>query len=100
MSEHKALPIPPKAEDDPESSEIFRAWVTSDGNLHVSLLPNIWPDHRTWGIFLSDVVQHVVQGICEMDEDKKPRLVSRDIVEMFRMEYRRPTDKAKGDFYS
>jgi len=39
-------------------------------------------------------------GICEMDKDKKPKLVRRDIIEMFRMEITRPTDKAKGDFYS
>ena len=94
----RELPIPPKADDDPKSTEILRAWVTSDKHLHITLNLVEWPDIEVWGIFLADMLQHITQGIEEGGGPSETD-AREAILEMFRLEVEKPSAKAEGSFY-
>lgn len=92
------LPMPPEAED---GEEILRVWVGKDGNLHMVYVSDPWPDHRTWGIFLSDLLEHVVEGIHEdmgAPEGVPKNLIKKDIIEVFEAERTNPQGKAKSRY--
>jgi hypothetical protein len=95
----RELPIPPKADDDPKSTEILRAWVTAEDHLVITLNLVTWDDEiRCWGIFLADILQHITKGI-EEDGGVSESEAREAILEMFHLEVESPTDKARGSFY-
>ena len=53
------LLIPPVAKDDPNAEEVLCAWVARQG-LHISLNVDAWNNPATWGIFLADILRHIV----------------------------------------
>lgn len=94
------LPIPPEVDEDPLAVEILRVWIGGDHNQYVTLNVVVWRDIRVWGIFLSDVLQHIVQGITEAHPEGPSYDEVHDmILDMFEAEVENPTDKAKGAFY-
>jgi hypothetical protein len=61
----RALPHPPNAEMDDESSEVLRAWII-DGGLEISIHSSHWehqPDQ--WGRLLADAAEHMADAIAK-----------------------------------
>ncbi len=64
---HKSeLPIPPKAEGDPNARELCRVWASS-GRQHVSIATGLWHDPAAWGIMLVDLARHVARAYEQTD---------------------------------
>ncbi len=85
------LPAPPDAAQDPEASEVLRAWVV-DQALHCSLRPDTFTDAGTWGVLLAELVRHVAQGLQE-EEGKDPAETIRLIRDQFEAELDAPDEE-------
>jgi hypothetical protein len=88
------LDIPPKAKADPDSREVLRMWMGTEGQ-HVCLRHIIDNDPAAWGLMLVDIARHVAnaynqQGIKPYDE------VLARIKWGFDVEWRNPTERARG----
>jgi hypothetical protein len=55
------LLIPPVVENDSESREVLRAWITGDSSLIVTLDPS-FSDVGAWGILLVDIARHAARA--------------------------------------
>lgn len=59
----RILPIPPEAENDPDSIELVRGWVI-DGKLQIALAAWVWRENpETWGQLLAEAAGHVADAI-------------------------------------
>lgn len=94
--EHRMLPVPEAATEDPRSKEMVRAWI-AQGALHVSLSVGVWDDAGAWGILLADICRHVANAAAESEGKDREETVRR-IRELFDAELDRPTDEPEGRF--
>jgi hypothetical protein len=83
------LPTPPDAADDPEATELVRAWVVGEA-LHCTLRTGAFPDPSTWGIVLADLARHVARALHE-DEGRDPDETLHRIRDAFEAETSAPT---------
>lgn len=92
MSKAKELPIPSRAEADPNARELVRVWAAM-GSQHVALATNVWRDPAAWGIMLADLAQHIVNAHCQTDDERSAFLVR--LKSGFDAEWKTPTDVPK-----
>ena len=57
----KSLPIPSAALTDAKALELLRVWV-ANGQQHVSMATNVWPDPAAWGIMMVDLAKHIASA--------------------------------------
>lgn len=99
----KSLPVPARANRDPNAIEMARIWIAERG-LHCSLNVGMYsarPDveeTRAWGIMLADIARHVSSALFELDgADEPPALLSK-IKQNFLDELVAPTSPVSGEF--
>lgn len=97
----KTLPIPGAAIRDPDSVEMFRAWIAEHG-LHCSIKVGMYEEQgmdeaRAWGILLSDVIRHVGDAMHQK-HGKNPAQVAADIKRSLLTELGEPTSDTSGSF--
>jgi hypothetical protein len=85
------LPTPPDAVNDPEATELLRAWVI-DQALHCTLNAGIFEEPSTWGVLLADLVRHVADAL-EEQEGRAPAETVRQIREALNRELDAPAEK-------
>lgn len=94
MNQNKQLTIPSSITQDPNSFEILRVWVATNGQ-HVSLRSGIWEDPAAWGIMLADLARHVANAYRENNGFDESKTLQR-IKAGFEAEYSSPTDRPGG----
>jgi hypothetical protein len=52
------LSIPEKVRGDKSAAELIRAWVTANGDVHVTIKTDVWQDPAAYGIVLADLARH------------------------------------------
>ncbi len=57
----RSLPVPSAAQSDAKAFELLRVWV-ANGQQHVSLATDVWPDPAAWGIMMVDLAKHVASA--------------------------------------
>jgi hypothetical protein len=60
------LPTPPDAVNDPEATELLRAWVI-DQALHCTVNTGAFEDPATWGVLIADLIQHLADALKEQE---------------------------------
>ena len=88
------LPIPEGAVSASSASEVARVWV-ADGQMYVSLNPNVWDDPAAWGILLVDLARHVANAYSQTTEQDAHAVLSR-VREGLDAEWESPTDYPSG----
>jgi hypothetical protein len=88
------LPIPPKVLSARQRMEIARIW-NADGDLHVSLAPNAFPDPGAWGLALVDLAKHVANACHQASGTPTSEVLGR-IKAAFDAEWSNPTDVPTG----
>jgi len=97
MAKRKECVIPKEALADPDSREVFRAWIANEG-LHVSLwIPDAWEDPGHWGVILTDVMRHLADAYRQ-SQGVDPQVTIARIREMIEAELASPTDTPTGGF--
>lgn len=91
----ESLPIPPVALTDQNSLEIARIWVANGGQ-HVSLNSITWEDPSTWGSFLVEFINRVVDEYESRGLDRE-QVMSR-IRRGLEAEWDRPEGGSKSGF--
>jgi len=89
------LPIPSAVQIDPNSMELLRVWA-ANGQQHVSLATNIWPDPAAWGIMLVDLAKHVASAYQQSSDQDFNDVLNR-IKQGFDTEWQTATDKPFGN---
>jgi hypothetical protein len=90
----KVLDFPPAVSGAQEAFEIARIWIV-DGDQHVTLLPETWPDPAAWGILLVDLAKHLAIAYHQTaGRDHADTL--RRIREGFEAEWENATDNPSG----
>jgi hypothetical protein len=90
----KPLPVPPAAQTDAKAIELLRVWA-ANGQQHVSLATNLWPDPAAWGIMLVDLAKHVAAAYQQTSGKGFESVLNR-IKEGFDAEWLAATDKPFG----
>jgi hypothetical protein len=94
MSQHDQLVVPAAANDDSQSFELLRVWITSK-NQHVSLRSGVWKDPGAWGLMLADLARHVANAYQQSDGlDRRQTLLR--IRALFDAELSKATDDPTG----
>ena len=94
----KHLPVPPAAQADANAIELLRVWA-ANGQQHVSLVTNVWPDPAAWGILLVDLAKHVAYAYQQTSGKDFDGVLKR-IKEGFDAEWVAATDKPTGSLLS
>lgn len=97
----KPLVIPPAAQRDDNSIEMFSAWIAEKG-LHCSLnigmlTKNGRSEASAWGILFADAIRHVANALQEECGLSAPDTVAA-ILESMHGEFSDPTSAPKGSF--
>jgi hypothetical protein len=94
----RELVIPDAAQEDPKSIEMIRAWIAKE-DLHCALNIGVWGDKEvvSWGLFMSDVAQHVSDALARGDRDKRQQILE-EIRKVFNDELDEPSQQAVGSF--
>ena len=85
----KQLDLPREALESPEAVEFLRAWHDG-GDIGFVSLGNIWDDPAQIGLFLADLLRHLVYASERNDEEKAADL-SR-AYQLLRAEIESPTE--------
>jgi hypothetical protein len=88
------LPIPQAAIDSQQSMEVLRVWI-ADGDQHISLSGNLWPDPAAWGLLLVDLTKHVASSYANQGRNYDDAL--RRVRAGFDAEWSNPTDEPTGN---
>lgn len=97
MAKMRELPIPPDAEPNDRTMEIFRGWIV-DNKLQCSLAPWVWKDTpEVWGILLADVVHHLCNAL-EKETNLSRAELFRIITKKLFSELESPSAEHEGDF--
>jgi hypothetical protein len=83
------LPLPGDAFNNPNATEMLRAW-SINGGLQVSLQRN-FDDPAIWGLLLTDIARHAARIYAAETEYSEEAALKR-IVELFQAEMENPTD--------
>ena len=81
----RALSAPQAAIDDPQSSELIRAWVAAK-ELQCSIRLGVWDDPGAWGKVLADVARQIAAGVEARDEIPRQQTLDR-MVKIFVNEF-------------
>ncbi|UJB19676.1 MULTISPECIES: DUF5076 domain-containing protein [Lysobacter] len=97
----KPLSVPPAAQRDDNSIEMFNAWIAENG-LHCSLNIGMWTQNGrseapAWGILLADAIRHIANALQEEYGQSAPDTVA-DILQSLHNELHSPTSPVKGTF--
>lgn len=61
----EALPHPPDAKHDKDSTEVLRGWIV-EGELQISIAPWIWSEQpEEWGRLLAEAAGHMADAISK-----------------------------------
>ncbi len=94
MSNHNEIQVPEAAQNDANSFELLRVWVANKGQ-HVSLRVGVWQDPASWGIMLSDLIQHIANAYHQEEGMNKDTVFQR-ILEGINAELSSSTDRPYG----
>jgi recombination DNA repair RAD52 pathway protein len=89
------LSIPEKVRGDKSAAELIRAWVTANGDVHVTIKTDVWQDPAAYGIVLADLARHIANGFNQ-SQGKDVDDALRRVVEGFSAEVVSPTDTPTG----
>lgn len=97
----KPLGVPPAAQRDDNSIEMFSAWIAEKG-LHCSLNIGMWTKNGrsevpAWGLLFADAIRHVANAVQEEYGRSAPDTVAA-ILESLHSELSDPTSALKGTF--
>jgi hypothetical protein len=96
MPSNKFLTIPPVAERDKKSFEVFRVWIAEEGQ-HVSIRCGAWEDPLAWGVVLADLARHIAHAHSLHDKSiDKDEFLER-LLEGFNAEIDTATDEPEGE---
>ncbi len=95
MSQNDQLFIPDAAKQDPTSFELLRVWVANKRQ-HVSLRTDVWKDPASWGVLLSDLMQHIANSYYQNDGLDRLKTLQR-IKAGLDVELASPTDRPTGE---
>jgi hypothetical protein len=84
------LPVPATLDQAEKAMEMVRVWIV-DGDQHVVLSPNLWPDPGAWGLMLADLARHVAAAYEAQGHDRV--VVLQRIHEAFVAEWLLLTDR-------
>ena len=92
----KTLVVPPAAQRDEKAVQLLSAWAAERG-LHCTMNIGMWHDSgrdepTAWGILLSGVARHIVNGLNPAD-------TLADIRQAFDRELGDPTSDVEGAFH-
>ena len=96
MAADKFLNIPPVAQRDKKSFEVFRVWVAEEGQ-HVSIRCGAWEDPFAWGIVLADLARHIAHAHELQNEGVDTDAFLQRLLEGFQAEIDNPTDEPEGE---
>ena len=82
--------LPPPLPADRMAAEVVRAFVASDGSLHVSVLPS-FEEPDAWGLLLVDVARHVARAYAADQTCSETEALKR-IQSLWNAEFQSPTD--------
>ena len=85
MASNKSLSVPPVAQRDKGSFEVFRVWVAEQGQ-HVSIRSGAWEDPFAWGIVLADLARHIALAHKLQHDDADPEAFVERLLEGFHAE--------------
>lgn len=96
MTSEKHLNVPPVAQRDRGSFEVFRVWVAEQGQ-HVSIRCGAWEDPFAWGVVLADLARHIALAHSLHNEGIDKDVFLERLLEGFSEEIDAPTDEAEGE---
>ena len=96
MAQNKFLTIPPVAERDKQSFEVFRVWIAEQGQ-HVSIRCGAWEDPLAWGVVLADLARHIAHAHSLHDKTIDEDDFLERLLEGFNAEIDTPTDEPEGE---
>ena len=88
------LPIPGDAFNNPDATEMLRAWSVN-GGLQVALQRN-FDDPAIWGLLLTDIARHAARIYAKETAYSEEEALQR-IVALFQAEMENPTDLGTTD---
>jgi Domain of unknown function (DUF5076) len=96
MASDKFLNIPPVAQRDKKSFEVFRVWVAEEGQ-HVSIRCGAWEDPLAWGVVLADLARHIAHAHSLHSEGVDEEVFLERLLEGFSAEIDTPADEPEGE---
>lgn len=96
MAADKFLNIPPVAQRDKKSFEVFRVWVAEEGQ-HVSIRCGAWEDPFAWGVVLADLARHIAHAHSLHSKGVDKNVFLERLLEGFTEEIDTPTDEPEGE---
>ena len=96
MAADKFLNIPPVAQRDKKSFEVFRVWVAEEGQ-HVSIRCGAWEDPFAWGVVLADLARHIAHAHSLHSKGIDKDVFLERLLEGFSEEIDTPTDEPEGE---